>query len=364
MGASGYLGSHVVQQLVERGDDVHVWVRPSSASTAFEHLPVTRHRGELFDAEALLAAMRNGKTVFYCIVDARPSLYDPTPLFRTNVESLRQALDAAVKAGVARFVFCSTVGTIGHPGTGLANEETAHNWANLGGPYIRSRLEAENLVLRYHRDHGLDAVVLCPSTTFGAPDHGPVAHGNLVKAAAAGRVPFFIRHQQMEVVDIDDAARAFLLAEERGCPGERYIISEGMMTSQAILTAAATATGHRPPRIAIPLTFMKLAGHLGDLVSRTFKRDVPLTSVSVRLMHFMPALDHSKAASELGWIPRPTVQAIREHAIFFQNQIEPPRDANADQQRPNSSGPRGNPGRRDGDTTSHGHSGSGCPLHS
>ena len=320
MGASGYLGSHVTQQLVERGDDVHVWVRSSSASTAFDHLPVTQHRGDLFDSQALLAAMRNVKTVFYCIVDARPSLYDPAPLFRTNVESLRQALDAAVQAGVDRFIFCSTVGTIGHPGAGLATEETEHNWAHLGGPYIRSRLDAENLVLRYHRDHGLNVVVLCPSTTFGAPDHGPVAHGTLVKAAANGKVSFYVRNQRMEVVDVDEAARAFLLAEERGHPGERYIISEGMMTSQDILTAAATATGHNAPRIALPLTLMKVVGWLGDLFSRTFKRDVPLTSVSVRLMHFMPPLDHGKAVTDLGWIPRPTADAIREHAIYFQNQ--------------------------------------------
>jgi dihydroflavonol-4-reductase len=108
---------------------------------------------------------------------------------------------------VGRFIFCSTIGTIGHPGAGLATEETEHAWAPLGGPYIRSRLDAENLVLRYHAEHGLDAVVPCPSTTFGAPDYGPVAHGVLIKAAA-GKVPVYVRNQSMEVVDVDDAARA------------------------------------------------------------------------------------------------------------------------------------------------------------
>lgn len=318
MGASGYLGSHVTRQLVERGDDVRVWVRKTSASTSFDHLPVRQHRGDLFDSESLLRAMQDVTTVFYCVVDARPSLRDPAPLFRTNVDSLRHVLDAAVEAGVDRFIFCSTVGTIGHPGAGLATEETPHNWAHLGGPYIKSRLDAENLVLQYHRDHGLDVVVLCPSTTFGAPDYGPVAHGNLVRAAAAGKVPFFVCNQQIEVVDVDDAARAFLLAEEHGRPGHRYIISETMMSSKEILTAAATATRHRAPWIPIPLTFVKVAGRLGDLLGRTFKRDVPLTSVSVRLMHIMPPLDHSKATRELGWTPRPTAQAIREHAKFFQ----------------------------------------------
>lgn len=318
MGASGYLGSHVTRQLVARGDEVHVWVRPSSSTRAFAHLPVTRHDGDLFDDEALRAAMSGVQTVFYCIVDARPSRYDPAPLFRTNVHGLRHALDAALHASVPRFVFCSTVGTIGHPGSGAATERTAHNWARLGGPYIRSRLDAERLVLRYHREHGLDVVVLCPSTTFGPHDYGPVAHGTLIRAAAAGRMPVYVRNQAMEVVGVEDAARAFLLAEAHGRAGERYIISDRMMTSQEILTTAAQAAGRRPPRLGIPLTAVKLAGVAGDIVARVFQRDLPLTSVSVRLMHSMPPLDHSKATRELGWTPRPTWEAIRAHAKFFQ----------------------------------------------
>jgi len=323
MGASGYLGSHVTRQLAERGDQVRTWVRAASSSRAFGQLPVTQYRGDLFDPESLAGAMHDVATVFYCIVDARPSLHDPAPLFRTNVEGLRHALDAALRARVGRFIFCSTIGTIGRPAAGPATEETQHNWAHLGGPYIRSRLDAENLVLRYHAEHGLDAVVLCPSTTFGGQDHGPVAHGNLIKAVAEGKMPAYVRGQAMEVVDVNDAARAFLLAEERGRAGERYIISDRMLTSREIFTAAAEATGRRPPRVAVPLTVMKLAGLLGDGIGSALKRDMLLTSVSVRLMHYMPPLDHGKATRELGWTPRSTLEAIREHARFFQATASP-----------------------------------------
>jgi dihydroflavonol-4-reductase len=324
MGASGYLGSHVTRQLVERGDDVRVWIRPSSATRAFEGLPVSRCAGELFDDAALDRAMAGVATVFYCIVDARPSLHDPSPLFRTNVEGLTHALDAAVRAGVGRFVFCSTIGTIGHPGEGFADEDTPHEWETLGGPYIKSRLDAERTVLRYHRDHGLDVVVLCPSTTFGPGDYGPVAHGRLIKAAAAGKVPVYVRGQAMEVVGVEDAARAFLLAEAHGRAGERYIISERMMSSKELLATAATATGHRPPRVGVPLAVIKAIGRVGDVISRIFRRDVPLTTISVRLMHFMPPLDHSKAVRELGWTPGPTAEAIRRHALFHASRGDPP----------------------------------------
>ena len=148
MGASGFLGSHVTRQLVERGDEVRVWIRESSSTVAFDDLEVERHHGDLDDDAALRAAMKDVETVFYCIVDTRAWLRDPTPLFATNVEALRRVLDVAVEVGVPKFVFCSTVGTIATTKSGLADEGMPHNWRHLGGAYIESRIQAEELVLQ------------------------------------------------------------------------------------------------------------------------------------------------------------------------------------------------------------------------
>lgn len=317
MGASGFLGSHVTRQLVERGDDVRVWIRRTSDTQAFDDLDVERCHGELGDAEALREAMRGVDTVFYCIVDARAWLRDPAPLFATNVEALRHVLDAAVAVGVPRFVFCSTVGTIAVVEHGLAHEDLAHNWAHLGGPYIESRVAAEELVLRYGREHGLPVVALCVATTYGPGDYGPTPHGRLVAAAARGRLPVYVRSNAMEVVGIEDAARAFLLAEERGRPGERYIISERFMSIRELLTTAADEGGVAPPRWGIPLPAMRVLGVLGALAARVRRRDSVVTPTSVRLMHVGSPLDHGKATRELGWEPAPTSDAVRAQARFF-----------------------------------------------
>lgn len=317
MGASGFLGSHVTRQLVARGDDVRVWIRRSSSTKAFNDLDVERCYGDLDDEEALRAAMTGVDTVFYCIVDARAWLHDPAPLFATNVEALRHVLDAAVAVQVPRFVFCSTVGTIAVTRRGLASEEMPHNWARLGGAYIASRLAAEDLVLQHGREHGLPIVVMCVSTTYGPGDHGPTPHGRLVAAAARGRMPAYVRNASMEVVGIEDAARAFLLAEEHGRPGERYIISERFMSSREVLTTAAEVGQVAPPRWGIPLPLMRVVGTIGGLTARVRGKDSVLTPVSVRLMHYMSPLDHSKATRELGWEPSPTPDAIRAAAQFF-----------------------------------------------
>ena len=112
MGASGFVGSHVTRQLVEGGDDVRVFLRKSSSTVAIDDLDVERCYGDLRDEQALRAAMSDRDVVFYCIVDTGAWLRDPTPLFETNVESLRRVLDVAAEADLFRFVYCSTVGTV------------------------------------------------------------------------------------------------------------------------------------------------------------------------------------------------------------------------------------------------------------
>jgi dihydroflavonol-4-reductase len=115
IGASGFLGSHVTRQLVDRGDDVRVLIRRTSSTKAIEDLDVEYHYGDIFDDAALRTAMAGCDDVFYCVIDTRAWLREPAPLFRTNVEGLRHVLDAAVGDDLRRFVFTSTIGTMGIP---------------------------------------------------------------------------------------------------------------------------------------------------------------------------------------------------------------------------------------------------------
>ena len=317
MGASGFLGSHVTRQLVERGDQVRVWIRESSSTAAFDDLDVERHVGELGDADAMRTAMKGVDTVFYCIVDARAWLRDPAPLFATNVEGLRHALDVAVDVGVAKFVFCSTVGTIAIADSGAADESMPHNWRHRGGAYIESRIQAEDLVLQYHRAHGLPAVVLNVGTTYGPRDHGLTPHGRLVRAAARGKMAAYVKGASVEVVGIEDAAAAFLLAEERGVPGERYIVSESYLSLKDLYGLAADEGGAAAPKVAIPFPAMRLIGAVGGGVSRVLRKDSVVSPSSVRLMRMTSPLDHGKATRELGWQPSPVADSVRAAVRWY-----------------------------------------------
>ncbi|KAA1416015.1 NAD-dependent epimerase/dehydratase family protein [Nocardioides humilatus] len=319
MGGSGFLGSHVIRQLVERGDTVRVWLRPSSSAAALEGLDTEVVRGGLSDGAALRAAMKGVDAVHYCIVDTRAWLRDPTPLFATNVEALRGVLDAAIEAQVPRFVFCSTVGTIGIVDSGLADEQTPHEWRHLGGPYIETRIQAEDLVLEAARERGLPAVVLNVGTTYGPRDLAPTPHGKLVRSASRGKMAAYVRGAAMEAVGIEDAARAFLLAEERGRVGERYIVSERYLPIRELFEIAADEGGVAPPKVGLTIPVMKVIGAVGTAWSKVARRDTVVTLTSVRLMHLQSALDHGKATRELGWEPGPTEDAVRAGVRWFNN---------------------------------------------
>lgn len=317
IGASGFLGSHVARQLVAGGEDVRVLIRATSSTRAIDDLNTDVRYGDIFDDDALRSAMVGCDVVYYCVVDARPWLRDPAPMYRTNVDGLRHVLDAAVQTALTRFVFTSSIATVGLVRSGVADEQVPNNWLDIGGDYVRSRVEAENLVLQYHRDNGLPAVAMCVANTYGSGDYLPTPHGGLVAAAVRGKLPFYVRGAVAEVVGIDDAARALILAGERGRPGERYIVSERCMSAKEIYETACAAVDVEPPRYGVPLRVMAAMATVAKLLARVRGKDTRFTPLSVRLMHIMSPLDHSKAVDQLGWNPRPAGEAIAEAARFF-----------------------------------------------
>lgn len=315
IGASGFLGSHVTRQLVHANEDVRVMVRKTSSTRGFDDLEVERCYGDVFDDAALRGAMAGCDVVYYCVVDARMWLRDPAPLFRTNVEGLRHVLDAAVQADLRKFVFTSSTGTLAISDRRPVTEEDPHNWDD-GGPYIASRVAAEDLVLRYVREQGLPAVALCISTTYGPRDWAPTPHGALIAQVAAGRFPFYMGFSS-EVVGIEDAARAMFLAADKGRDGQRYIISDRYMSTRDVHATAARAVGRRPPRVPIPMGVMYAASRVNDLAARVLHRDLPMAYVGARMADLMSPLDHGKAERELGWKPEPVEESIAKAARWF-----------------------------------------------
>jgi dihydroflavonol-4-reductase len=320
IGANGYLGSHVTRQLSADGQDVRVMVRAGANTIGIDDLDVTRFVGDIRDDQVLRDAMAGCDVVYYCVVDTRGWLKDPAPLFRTNVEGTRNVLEVAsepaIAASLQRFVFTSSYVTVGRKRGRTATEDDAIVDRGLT-PYVRSRVQAENLVMQYVRDHGVPAVAMCISTTYGAGDWGRTPHGAIVAGAAFGKLPFVMSGIQLEAVGIEDAARAMILASTKGRVGERYLISEKMISNTDVVRIATEAAGVPAPAksMALPVSYAMAA--LGSVKARLTGTDERLSLGSLRLMRAEAPVDCAKAKRELGWQPRPVEESIREAAEFW-----------------------------------------------
>jgi dihydroflavonol-4-reductase len=316
IGANGYLGSHVTRQLVADGKDVRVMVRDGANTIGIDDLSVTRFVGDIWANDTLREAMAGVDDVYYCVVDTRGWLRDPAPLFRTNVDGTRNVLEVAKAAGLHRFVFTSSYVTVGRRRGHVATEDDMIVDRGLT-PYVRSRVQAEELVLTYAKEHGLPAVAMCVSTTYGAGDWGRTPHGAIIAGAAFGKLPFVMAGIELEAVGIDDAARALILAAERGRVEERYLISEKMISNADVVRIAAEAAGVPAPSKSIPLPVSYALATVGSIKAKLRGTDELLSLGSLRLMRAEAPVDHTKAVRELGWQPRPVEESIREAAKFW-----------------------------------------------
>jgi len=157
------------------------------------------------------------------------------------------------------------------------------------------------------------------STTYGDGDFGRTPHGAFIAGAVFGKLPFLMNGIQLEAVGVDDAAKAMLMAAERGRNGERYIISERMIPLREVVEIAADEAGVPAPRRAISVPVLYAMGALGSVRARLTGKDAELSMQSVRMMRAEAPVDHGKATRELGWQPRPVEDSIREAARFWVN---------------------------------------------
>ena len=136
---------------------------------------------------------------------------------------------------------------------------------------------------------------MCVSTTYGSGDWGRTPHGAIIAGAAFGKLPFVMSGIELEAVGVDDAARAMILAAERGRIGERYLISEKMISNAEVARIAAEAAGVAPPAKAIPLPMSYALAAMGTLKARLRRTDGGSSLDSLRLMRAEGPLDHGKA---------------------------------------------------------------------
>ncbi|MFN8130794.1 MAG: NAD-dependent epimerase/dehydratase family protein [Solirubrobacteraceae bacterium] len=302
-GATGLIGSHVARALVERGDAVRVTVRATSNVENLEGLEVERVRADLTDRRAVRRAMRGVERVVHTAGDT--SLRGGRPrMYAANVTTTRVVLEEALRAGVQRAVYTSSVAAIGPAPRGSTADETqAYSGARLGLPYVDSKREAEVVAFRIAA-HGLPLVIVNPSHVFGPGD----VRGSstiLVRRMLARAIPAYV-DGALNIVDVRDVARGHVLADEEGMPGERYILAGRNFTMDRLFADLGRLSGVEPPALKLPLP---VAVALAE-ASQALPGPLVATPDEVRAAGQWWAYRATKAKRELGWTARPHEETL------------------------------------------------------
>lgn len=317
-GAAGFVGSAVVRCLLDAGHDVRALVRSTSDLRNLEDLPVEVMYGDLTDLDSVRKAVDGCEFVFHVAADYRLWVPDPESMYRNNVQGTRNVMFEALRSGVRRVVYTSSVATLALSANGNNCDETScGRLENMIGHYKRSKFLAESLVLRLVKECDLPAVIVSPSTPVGPRDIKPTATGRIILDAISGRMPAYV-DTGLNLVHVKDVAEGHRLALGRGKIGECYILGNKNMSLREILNELAAIAGHKPPRFRMPHSAAAAVACISEACSKITGGGEPrVTRDGVKMARKHMFFSSEKARQDLGYHPRPVTEGLSDAVEWF-----------------------------------------------
>lgn len=315
-GATGFIGASLARELLAEGYEVRALVRPGSDRRNLSGLDVEPWEGDLRDAASLEAGLKGCDELYHTAADYRLWTKDPAAMYAANVDGTRNILSAALKAGVSRAVYTSSVGTLGNPGNGIPGDEaTPVSFEDMVGHYKKSKFlaerEAEKFVPR-----GLPLVIVNPSTPVGPRDVKPTPTGKIVVDFLNRKMPAYL-DTGLNIIDVEDCARGHILAARKGRIGEKYILGCTNLTLRDIFLLLQEISGLAAPKVRLPYLPILTAAYVNEALSKLTGKEplIPLAGVLMakKFMYF----DSAKAVRELGLPQRPVKEALARAVEWF-----------------------------------------------
>ena len=307
-GATGLLGSHIVEQLVKQGHPVRALVREGSDTKFLESLnSVELAYGDIVDPESLEKAMVDIQTVYHSAAAVGDWGNWESYFVPVTIGGTRNMIAAATSAGVKRFLFVSSISAYGHPNPkGVVFDETAplgsklHKWSY----YSRAKIEAEKLVWEAHNKGDIKATVVKPSWLYGPRDRASMPR--LVSAISRGKGKLIGDGSNLlNLTHAANCAEGCILAATMDCAvGENYnLSSDGRITQAEYLNAIARHIDAPAITKKVPYAIVKQAAFWMEFFGHLFRRKTqPLvTRYSAWIIGRSCFFTEQKAREQLGW---------------------------------------------------------------
>ncbi len=305
-GATGFIGRRLVEALRERNAVVHALVRHGSRArrTPWPANAVIERHGDLDRLQTLDGVCTGMETVFHLAGYSGPESDGSAEdvHWQVTVEGTRALLAQARRAGIRRFVFVSSVKSMGEGGATRLDESSP---AVPVSPYGRAKLEAEKLVLDAGRRHGMHVCVLRLPLVYGHDNQGNIPR--MVAAIDRGWFPPLPEAgNRRSMVHVDDVVQAALLATASPVAADKiYIVTDGQAYStREIYSMICRALGKRVPTWSVPLPVLKWLARAGDLIGRVRGRRFIFDSDALEKLTGNAWFSCEKISRELGYRPK------------------------------------------------------------
>ena len=310
-GGAGFIGAHLVDRLVDRGERVRVVERPGAM---VDHLPgrVEVVRADIRDRAAVDRALEGARFVYH--LAANPNLWarDRREFEAVNHRGTVHVLDAAIATGAGRILHCSTESILTRArADGPIVEDVEIRERDAVGPYCLSKLRAEREALDRARA-GAPIVVANPTMPVGPGDRGPSPPTRLLLDYCNGRLPA-VMDCTLNLIDVRDVAEGLVRTLDRGVPGRRYLLVGENLTLLEMLGMLETITGVPVPRLRVPYALALAAAYVNEAWADRFSGRSPQATVTgVRLTRRAMHFDASKSLEALGLVPRPIGESLAD----------------------------------------------------
>jgi len=305
-GATGLLGSHIAEKLVQAGEPVRALVRPNSDISFLDSLGVQKAVGDITVPASLTEAMDGVSTVYHAA--AQVGDWGPWSRFvAISIDGTVNMLNAARDAGVKRFLHVSSISAYGHPdGDGLVLDESAPLGVNLykWSYYSRAKAEAERIAWEYYNRGDVALTVVKPSWLYGPRDRASMPR--LIRAIRAGKGKLIgDGSNRLNLTYAGNQAEGCILAAtSENAIGQAYnLSSDGEITQAQYFNKIAECVGARPITKKVPYKVARGAAFFMELFGHLFHTKKPplVTRYAVWLMGRKCFFTSEKAREQLGW---------------------------------------------------------------
>lgn len=319
-GATGYIGNVLVKELVKRGESVRVLALPGEDLLPIDGMDVEVVRGNVCDPASLDTAFEGVDVVFHLAgVISITSSKDPI-VHHVNVEGTKNMIDAALRAGVKRFIYTSSIHAFKRiPHGNLIDETTPIDPAFNIADYDRSKAEATLTVLNRVKD-GLPAVIVCPTGVIGPYDYKNSELGSVMSSWMLNKVNYMI-DGSYDFVDVRDVANGLILAREKGNIGQLYILSGTLVRVSDLWKIAQELFSLKSILVNIPVNLARFSAFFAELYYKISKTTPKFTRYSIETLQSNAVISNLKARLYLGYNSRPLQETVRDTINWWKQNL-------------------------------------------